>query len=122
MAALCEGLNALGKIANAHGLKLAFHHHMGTGVQTLPEVDRLMENTDPQFVHLLFDTGHIYVSDGDVMPLLSKHFDRIKHVHFKDVRNENSKHVASRRNHSSILSLMVCLPSPAMEILILNPY
>ncbi len=42
---------------------------MGTGVRTLPEVDRLMEYR-PQFVHLLFDTGHIYVSDGDVMPLL----------------------------------------------------
>ncbi len=25
------------------------------------------------------------------MPLLSKHFDRIKHVHFKDVRNEKLK-------------------------------
>lgn len=85
-ATLCEGLNALGEIANRHHLKLGFHHHMGTGVQTLAEVDRLMENTDPQRVHLLFDTGHIYVSDGDVMPLLTKHIDRIKHVHFKDVR------------------------------------
>ncbi|MEA6791133.1 TIM barrel protein, partial [Salmonella enterica subsp. enterica serovar Montevideo] len=28
---------------------------------------------------------------SDVMPLLSKHFDRIKHVHFKDVRNEKLK-------------------------------
>lgn len=85
---LCEGLNELGKIANKHNLKLAFHHHMGTGVQTLPEVDRLMENTNPEFVHLLFDTGHIYVSDGDVMPLVTKHFKRIKHVHFKDVRED----------------------------------
>jgi inosose dehydratase len=85
---LCEGLNELGKIAREYGLKLVYHHHMGTGVQTLAEIDRLMEHTDSNYVHLLYDTGHIYVSDGDYMTLLNKHIDRIKHVHFKDVRSE----------------------------------
>ncbi|KSU79823.1 inosose dehydratase [Fictibacillus enclensis] len=83
---LCQGLNELGKIAAEYDLKLVYHHHMGTGVQTLEEVDRLMENTDSNAVHLLYDSGHIYVSDGDYMTLLNKHIDRIKHVHFKDVR------------------------------------
>ncbi|TWD97523.1 2-keto-myo-inositol dehydratase [Neobacillus bataviensis] len=83
---LGQGLNQLGKIAEEYGLKLVFHHHMGTGVQTLAEIDRLMENTDPNHVHLLYDTGHIYVSDADYMTLLNKHINRIHHVHFKDVR------------------------------------
>ncbi|MED4224508.1 myo-inosose-2 dehydratase [Neobacillus cucumis] len=83
---LCQGLNELGKIAEAYALKLVFHHHMGTGVQTLAEIDRLMENTDPNHVHLLYDTGHIYVSDADYMTLLNKHINRIHHVHFKDMR------------------------------------
>lgn len=83
---LCSGLNELGQIADEYSLKLVFHHHLGTGVQTLDEIDRLMEGTDPNHVHLLYDTGHIYVSDGDYMPLLEKHMNRIKHVHFKDVR------------------------------------
>lgn len=88
---LCEGLNELGKIAKAYNLRLVYHHHMGTGVQTLEEVDRLMENTDPNHVHLLYDAGHIFVSDGDYMTLLTKHMDRIKHVHFKDVRENIMK-------------------------------
>lgn len=83
---LCEGLNELGKIADQYNLKLVFHHHMGTGVQTLAEIDRLMDHTDPKHVHLLYDTGHIFVSDGEYMPLLEKHIGRIKHVHFKDSR------------------------------------
>ncbi|PFP24711.1 myo-inosose-2 dehydratase [Bacillus sp. AFS073361] len=83
---LCKGLNELGKIAEGYGLKLVFHHHMGTGVQTLAEIDRLMENTDPNHVHLLYDTGHIFVSDADYMTLLTSHINRIQHVHFKDVR------------------------------------
>lgn len=86
-AQLANGLNELGKVAQHHHVKLAYHHHMGTGVQTLSEVDRLMELTDPSVVHLLYDTGHIYVSDGEALPLLKKHFNRIAHVHFKDVRN-----------------------------------
>lgn len=85
---LCLGLNELGRIAQSFGLKLVYHHHMGTGVQTAEEVNRLMENTDPAFVHLLYDTGHIYVSDGDYMNLLTKHVGRIQHVHFKDVRED----------------------------------
>jgi inosose dehydratase len=83
---LCQGLNELGKAAEQYDLKLVYHHHMGTGVQSLAEIDRLMDNTNPKHVHLLYDTGHIFVSDGDYMTLLIKHIDRIKHVHFKDVR------------------------------------
>ncbi|MEW4058887.1 myo-inosose-2 dehydratase [Bacillus siamensis] len=83
---LCNGLNRLGKIAEEYGLNLAFHHHLGTGVQTAEEVDRLMEGTDPRYVHLLYDTGHAYISDGDCMTILNKHMDRIRHVHFKDAR------------------------------------
>jgi inosose dehydratase len=89
---LCQGLNELGKIAEKYDLKLVFHHHMGTGVQTLAEIDHLMENTDPNHVHLLYDTGHIYVSDTDYRTLLTKHIGRIKHVHFKDVRQTVREH------------------------------
>ncbi len=83
---LCQGLNRLGKIAGEYGLDLTFHHHLGTGVQTAEEVDRLMDGTDPRYVHLLYDTGHAYISDGDYMTILNKHMDRIRHVHFKDAR------------------------------------
>ncbi|RYM04946.1 myo-inosose-2 dehydratase [Sporolactobacillus sp. THM7-7] len=83
---LCSGLNRLGRVAEEYGVQLVYHHHMGTGVQTLEEVDRLMAGTDPACVHLLYDTGHIYVSDGDYTALLVRHMDRIRHVHFKDVR------------------------------------
>lgn len=83
---LCAGLNGLGAIASEYGLRLVYHHHMGTGVQTAEEVDRLMDGTDPARVALLYDTGHIFVSDGDYMKLLRTHIGRIGHVHFKDAR------------------------------------
>jgi inosose dehydratase len=102
---LCQGLNQLGKIAEQYDLKLVYHHHMGTGVQTLEEVDRLMENTDPSLVHLLYDTGHIYVSDDDYMTLLNKHIRRIKHVHFKDVR-QNVRDQCKKEGKSFLQSFL----------------
>lgn len=83
---LAKGLDILGEIANEYNLKLCYHHHLGTGIQTLEETRKLMNLTDPNKVHLLYDTGHIYVSDLEYMPLLKEFKDRIGHVHFKDVR------------------------------------
>ncbi|MDP3178407.1 MAG: TIM barrel protein [Spirochaetaceae bacterium] len=44
---LCEGLCRLGERAREKGMALTYHHHMGTGVQTAEEIDRLMEGTVP---------------------------------------------------------------------------
>ena len=83
---LCDGLNRLGEIANQRGMKLTFHHHMGTVVQTEEEIDRLMAGTDPGLVHLLFDSGHLSFAGIDAGKVLEKHISRVAHVHLKDIR------------------------------------
>lgn len=86
---LCQGLNKLGKIAkDEYGISLTFHHHMGTVVQTAEETDRLMEGTDPEYVSLLFDSGHFAYCGEDPVAMVAKYVDRIKHVHLKDIRPE----------------------------------
>lgn len=90
---LTEGLNKLGAIANAKGLRLVFHHHMGTVVQTLAETDRLMAETDPALVGLLFDSGHFSYCGEDPVAALRKHLSRVRHVHLKNVRPEVVKRV-----------------------------
>jgi inosose dehydratase len=52
-----------------------------------PDVDRLMESTDPELVHLLLDTGHMAFAGGDPLAVAETYGDRIKHVHLKDVRS-----------------------------------
>ena len=84
--ALCTGVNKLGKVAKDMGITLTFHHHMGTVVQTAAEIDRLMENTDPEYFNLLFDSGHLAYCGEDYMSVLKKYINRIKHVHLKDIR------------------------------------
>ena len=85
---VCQGFNTCGRIAREHGLTLAVHHHMGTGLQTGPEIDRLMQQTDPDRVGLLYDTGHLAFSGEDLLDVLRRHAGRIRHVHLKDVRSE----------------------------------
>ncbi|MBQ3853481.1 MAG: myo-inosose-2 dehydratase [Anaerovibrio sp.] len=83
---LTEGLNKLGAVAKKIGLSMTYHHHMGTGVQTEVEIDRLMKDTDPELVFLLFDTGHLVCSGEDYLGILKKYLPRIRHIHLKDVR------------------------------------
>jgi len=81
-------LNAFGAHLKAdYGLTLAYHHHMGAYVEAPADIDRLMAETDPARVALLFDTGHAYYGGAaDVVALLKKHVHRVAHVHCKDVR------------------------------------
>ncbi|MBB6638072.1 myo-inosose-2 dehydratase [Cohnella thailandensis] len=83
---LAEGLNEAGKIAAEYGLKLTYHHHGGTVVESPEEIDRLLEMTDPSLVWLLYDTGHALYGGADPLAVLRKHYDRIGYVHLKDVR------------------------------------
>lgn len=86
--ALTSGLNELGTIASSAGMKLSYHHHMGTGVMTHADIDRLMASTDPDLVHLLLDTGHMAFAGDDPLELARAHAERIGHVHLKSIRPE----------------------------------
>ncbi len=69
------------------GIRMAFHHHVGTIVQTDQEVDRMLDNSGDS-VGLLYDTGHCLFAGGDPPALLRRHIGRAVHVHCKDVRRE----------------------------------
>ncbi len=85
---LCTGLNRLGRAAKERGIALTFHHHMGTVVQSGAETERMLADTDPEYVSLLFDSGHFAYCGEDPTELVKKHVARIKHVHLKDIRRE----------------------------------
>ncbi len=85
---LFNGLETMGRLAAENEMRIVYHHHMGTGVQTMEEIDRLMAGTDPLLVDLLLDTGHITYSGGDAMKLADRYRTRIGHVHLKDIRRQ----------------------------------
>jgi inosose dehydratase len=83
-------LERIGRLADyiaEHGVRIAFHHHMGTVIETAHEIDQLMEGT-PDTVGLLFDTGHLTFAGEDPVGVARKWAKRINHVHAKDVRRD----------------------------------
>lgn len=78
-------VTALAERMAEFGVHMAFHHHMGTIVETDAETDRLM-SVSGEAVGLLFDTGHSAFSGGNPLALLRRHVGRVVHVHCKDVR------------------------------------
>jgi inosose dehydratase len=69
----------------AEGVRLAYHHHMGTVVQSEADIDALMEVSGAQ-VGLLLDTGHATFAGADPASLARRYASRIWHLHAKDVR------------------------------------
>ncbi|MEP7173732.1 MAG: myo-inosose-2 dehydratase [Aestuariivirga sp.] len=67
------------------GVRMAFHHHMGTIIETDAEVGLLMKHTG-EAVGLLYDTGHSTFSGGNPLQLVKDNVKRVVHVHCKDVR------------------------------------
>jgi inosose dehydratase len=75
------------------GLTLVWHHHMGTVVETMAEIDALMAATGSA-THLLLDTGHCFFGGGDPAELARRHMGRVRHIHAKNVRPKVMAEVA----------------------------
>ena len=80
-----EKVTEFARFTLSHGVRLAYHHHMGAYVESPDDVDQLMAHTGED-VGLLFDSGHTYFGGGDPVAVLERHIARICHVHCKDVR------------------------------------
>ena len=80
-----QRLTAFAEYCADQQVPLAFHHHMGTAIETEADVDLLMSHTGDA-VRLLYDAGHMAFAGGDVLRVIGNHGARIVHVHAKDVR------------------------------------
>jgi inosose dehydratase len=98
-----ERLDAVAAELDKQGLTMAYHHHMGTVIQSEDEVDRMMGST--KSVGLLLDSGHLTFAGGDPMRALKRHAKRIVHVHCKDIRKD--KLAAARKQDMSFLDAVL---------------
>jgi len=92
---LCEGIDAVARHCLDRGVRVAYHHHMGTVVESADDVRRLMDNTSDA-VGLLLDTGHLMYAGGDAIEIQQSYANRICHVHCKDIRAEVLKDARNR--------------------------
>jgi inosose dehydratase len=84
---LITRINEISKMMIDEGMPLAYHHHMGTVIETESETKRLIESTN-DCVKLLIDTGHMLFAQGNSVKLAQDFSERLIHVHCKDIRKE----------------------------------
>ena len=87
-----ERLTRVAEYCKDQGVPLAFHHHMGTGIETEQELDLAMEHSGDA-VGLLLDTGHLLFAGGDILRVINNYGHRIVHFHAKDIRADVLKKV-----------------------------
>ena len=83
----CEKINEVGKRLNGENMPLAYHHHMGTVIQSHEDTERLMNETNDT-VKLTIDTGHMLFAGGNSLKIIRDFKEKIAHVHCKDMREK----------------------------------
>jgi inosose dehydratase len=72
-------------VAEEYGLRLDFHPHADYHVETQKQTERFLEDTDPRWVSLCLDTGHLAYRRADVPGIVRAYPDRIGYVHIKQM-------------------------------------
>jgi len=98
-----ERLNEVAQYLETQGVAMAYHHHMGTVIETEADIDRMMQGAPA--VGLLLDSGHLTFAGGDPVAVAKRYADRIKHVHCKDIRKSVMED-AKNRNLSFLQAVL----------------
>ena len=78
--------NELGQlVAQEYGLALQFHPHADSHVETQAQTERFLDQTDPAYVSLCLDTGHLAYRHADNVAVIRGYPERIGYVHIKQM-------------------------------------
>jgi inosose dehydratase len=86
---MTRSVDELGRVVwEEHGVHLQFHPHADSHVETQVQIERFLADTDPRYVNLCLDTGHVAYRRGDSVALIRDHPDRVRYVHIKQMDPE----------------------------------
>ncbi|OAN67072.1 myo-inosose-2 dehydratase [Sphingomonas sp. TDK1] len=88
-------LDAVAAAVADRGLHFAYHHHLGTVIETAEDLQRLLDATGAG-VGLTLDTGHAAYGGIDPLEVVTRYRGRIAHVHCKDVRSARYAEIRAR--------------------------
>jgi inosose dehydratase len=71
--------------AEEFGITLQFHPHADYHVETQAQTERFLDDTDPRYVSLCLDTGHLAYRRADIPALIRGYPERIGYVHIKQM-------------------------------------
>ena len=104
---LADTLNEIGRQTIAMGVRLAPHPHIWGPMEREKEMRRAMDLTDPRYVWMTPDTGHLVLGGGDPVQIMSDYFPRIAEVHLKDTyaKYRGNTSTPSEEEHNKVASV-----------------
>lgn len=96
--ALGERMTAMGKLAQDRGLLLGYHPHFDSIGETRQGLGRVLEATDPRYVKLIVDVGHLTLGGVDPVEVVRTYHQRLIETHLKDVRKDVAALARQDRN------------------------
>ncbi len=83
---LAVGMDRLGRaVQEKYGLSIGFHPHADSHVGYQADIERFLAETDPAYVQLCLDTGHVSYYRGDNLDLIRRYPERISYLHLKQI-------------------------------------
>ncbi|NGO70367.1 TIM barrel protein [Streptomyces boncukensis] len=111
------GKNAdrLGRLLlDEYGIHLVLHPHADSHIQTQPEIERLLNESDSRYTNLCLDTGHVAYGGGDTLDLIRRFGERVGYVHIKQMDPGVLRQVADERlGFGEAVQRGVCVTPPA---------
>jgi inosose dehydratase len=112
---LIRAANGLGKVLlNDYDIRLCLHSHADSHILTQPQIERFLDDTDPDYVWLCLDTGHVVYGGGDPIALIRRYPHRIGYVHIKQIDRQTLKAVSELNlSFAEAVQRGVCVEPPA---------
>jgi len=86
-------LDEITLVCKDNGISNVLHPHLMTVVETKSDVERVLDGCD---VDWCLDSGHLAIGGVDILEFAKVAFDRIGHVHLKDVDLSRAQSVLNR--------------------------
>ena len=81
---LADTLNRIGRQTIEMGIRLSPHPHIWGPMEREHDIRRVMDLTDPKYVWMIVDTGHLVLGGCDPVRMINDYFPRITEIHLKD--------------------------------------
>ncbi len=111
-AILVDTVQSVADMIRSIGVHVAFRPRLASFIETEEEMERFLEETDSEIVHLALDLGHLALMEIDIMALIERHGARISYCYVRDIDD---------RLASQLHLGMLGLPSAAGAGLFLPP-
>ncbi|MFF3468139.1 TIM barrel protein [Streptomyces sp. NPDC002619] len=110
-----QNADRLGKLLlEEYDVRLVLHPHADSHIQTQPEIERLLNESDSRYTNLCLDTGHVVYGGGDNVDLIRRFGERIGYVHIKQMDPTILDQVATENlSFGEAVKRGVCVTPPA---------